>query len=166
MLKINLGVLLGTAIAGLCGCQAATLATSGAMVAGTVAGKTAFHLYPVAGPLSENRTPPVIIGSGSARFPGGVQSIVFPDGERFSGKLATRAPGDPDDRELVPVWDSVYGNGYYAANVLGVTRWRGAATFTGSNGTSLKLEEIRDRRDNIVIGIAKDSKGNVLKLAL
>ena len=163
-MNMKLCALVSAAVVVLSGCETATIATTGVMVAGTFAGKSPFHLYPVAGPLADSTTVPVIAGSGSWMYPAGEQTIVFPDGERFTGKLSGPYRGDVDSRELVSAWDSVYGAGYYVANVMGAATWHGKATITGSHGTALQIEAIKDNRDHGVIGVAKDSKGNILKL--
>jgi hypothetical protein len=145
---------------------AATLVSTGSNVAGNVLGKFSFHLYPVKGPIAEGEAPPVISGSGSASFPGGEQSFVFPDGERFSGKFLMLTPRQSEVSDLATTWDSVFGTGYYVAHVLGSSAWHGGATISGSNGTSLQLEEIREHEEDQVVGVAKDSKGNLFKIAL
>ena len=143
------------------------------MVSGSVA---AFgqKLYPVQGPLASLTTPPVF--SGQIRRPmfGGapptlLKSWTVANGEVLPGKCTAvkassvnaKTPGTPESYPPQPnlafAWDAVYGQGYFAAHILGGKIWQGI--FTGSQGTVLQVE-ILDQQH----GAAVDNKGNVYKV--
>src|SRR5262249_38313648 len=71
-------------------------------------------------------------------------------GEVFRGRWeAVRQPAKstdapkiaPSDTEMSALWDSIYGDGFYVANVLG-TRLYGRGFLKTSNGDTLKVEFI------------------------
>jgi hypothetical protein len=69
-------------------------------------------------------------------------------------------------------WDTVYGQGYYLAHVLGEGQY-GRATMTGNQGTSLQVEihssvsrQGSEMQTSQPKGVAKDSKGNLYKVVL
>jgi len=131
-------------------------------------------LYPVQGPLASLTTPPVF--SGQIRRPmfGGalptlLKSWTLTNGEVLPGKCAemkassvnTKTPGTPESYPPQPnlafAWDAVYGQGYFAAHILGGKIWQGI--FTGNQGTVLQVE-ILDQQH----GAAVDNKRNVYKV--
>jgi hypothetical protein len=131
-------------------------------------------LYPVQGPLASLTTPPVF--SGQIRRPmfGGalptlLKSWTLTNGEVLPGKCVavkatsvnTKTPGTPESYPPQPnlafAWDAVYGQGYFAAHILGGKIWQGI--FTGNQGTVLQVE-ILDQQH----GAAVDNKGNVYKV--
>jgi len=122
------------------------------------------HLYPVQGPLAERKPVAAIPASvfdaayTSARF-----SVTFPDGETFHGPLRPVVPADATNGDLSPVWDAVYGPGYYATAALG-SPGRARAVLQGSKGSILFIETNRTSRGAPVEGIAKDSSGDVFKV--
>jgi hypothetical protein len=141
----------------------------------TLASTAAFgqKLYPVQGPLASQTTPPVF--SGQIRRPmfGGalptlLKSWTVANGEVLKGKCATvkassvntKTPGAPDSYPPQPnlafAWDAIYGQGYFAAHILGKNIWQGI--FTGDQGTVLQLEILDGLH-----GAAVDNKGNVYK---
>ena len=76
------------------------------------------------------------------------------------------------DSDMAPLWDSVYGSGFYVAHVLG-TRLYARASLAGKTGDSLKVEFYRPEGggnseavpiQGSVRGVAKDGKGNVYKV--
>ena len=78
-----------------------------------------------------------------------------------------RGAASPDN--LSAEWDTVYGTGFYVANVLG-TRLYARAVLTGNRGTTLNVELYKpDKVENTTIGaikgVAKDDKGNIYKVA-
>src|SRR5579863_1686799 len=98
-------------------------------------------LYPVQGPLASQTTPPVY--SGQIRRPmfGGalptlLKSWIVANGEVLTGKCAAvkpsslneKTPGAPDSYppqpDLAFAWDAIYGQGYFAAHILGQKFWR------------------------------------------
>lgn len=140
------------------------------------------RFYPVQGPLSSQTPPPVFVGRISGAFYSGSMTVTGVQGEVFQGKWqavkqpakSTDAPTNlPADSEMVPIWDSIYGNGFYVAHVLG-TRLYGRGSLTGSKGDSLKVEFFRpengaNREDvnalrSSIKGVAKDDKGNIYKI--
>jgi hypothetical protein len=143
----------------------------------TSGGTVAFgqKLYPVLGALSSQATPPVF--SGQIRRPmfGGplptlLKSWTLANGEVLPGKLATvtvsalntKTPGTPESYPPQPnlafAWDAIYGQGYFAAHILGGKIYQG--TFTGGQGTVLQVELLLDGQH----GVAVDNKGNTYKV--
>jgi hypothetical protein len=131
-------------------------------------------LYPIQGPLALQTTPPVF--SGQIRRPmfGGalptlLKSWTVANGEVLPGKCVAvkatsvnaKTPGTPDSyppqSNLAFAWDAVYGQGYFAAHVLGGKIWQGI--FTGNQGTVLQVEILDGQH-----GAAIDNKGNVYKV--
>ena len=131
-------------------------------------------LYPVQGPQALQATPPVF--SGQIRRPmfGGalptlLKSWTVANGEVLPGKCVavkatsvnTKTLGTPDSYPPQPnlafAWDAVYGQGYFAAHVLGGKIWQGM--FTGNQGTVLQVEILDGQH-----GAAVDNKGNIYKV--
>lgn len=121
------------------------------------------HLYPVKGPLTDQKSVSVI----TAKITGlnsGTISFSLPTGETCEGPWKRIPPGQVDN-ELSPIWDSVYGAGYYVANVLGSTL-HGTAIIAGSKGTIFHLGFYRDTvKASPLLGVAKDDSGNIYKVA-
>jgi hypothetical protein len=100
-------------------------------------------------------------------------SVVLSDGEVCKGRWAqvpvpdkhegpATAPADP----MASDWDTVYGQGFYVANVLG-TRLFARASLTGDRGTTLRVELYRtDTRhsEDQVKGVARDNRENLYKV--
>ena len=132
-------------------------------------------LYPVQGPLASQTAPPVF--SGQIRRPvfsaGGVPKLLkswtLANGEVLPGKFAvvkmtsvnTKMPGTPDSYPPQPnlafAWDAIYGQGYFAAHILGAKIWQGI--FNGNQGTILQAELLDGQH-----GAAVDNKGNIYKM--
>jgi len=131
-------------------------------------------LYPVQGPLASQATPPVF--SGQIRRPmfGGalpslLKSWTLVNGEVLKGKCTqvkpssvnAKTPGTPESYppqpDLAFAWDAVYGQGYFAAHILGQRIWQGV--FTGDQGTVLQVEILDGQH-----GAAADNKGNLYKV--
>ena len=139
------------------------------------------RFYPVQGPLSAQTPPPVFVGKISGAFYSGSMTVTGVQGEVFQGrweavkqpvKSTDAPPTPPADSEMIPIWDSIYGNGFYVAHVLG-TRLYGRGSLTGKGGDSLKVEfyrpEDKGNTDAVSVrgslkGVAKDEKGNVYKV--
>lgn len=142
------------------------------------------HLYPVKGPLSTQSPPPVYSVKVSGAFFSGSFEAKLTDGEVCKGHWTTvsrgSAPGSPNATSPKPAepmkteWDTVYGTGYFQANVLG-SRLYGRGVAKGPKGTILTMEMFKDEtRPDLVArndvdtraikGVAKDDKGNVYKL--
>jgi len=98
-----------------------------------------------------------------------LKSWTLTNGEVLPGKCAemkassvnTKTPGTPESYPPQPnlafAWDAVYGQGYFAAHILGGKIWQGI--FTGNQGTVLQVE-ILDQQH----GAAVDNKRNVYKV--
>jgi hypothetical protein len=134
------------------------------------------HLFPVQGPLASLAPPPVY----SVKMTGAINSgnlvVALADGEKFSGpwkqlsvNARTQSAGDASSFNLASAWDTVYGQSFYSAHVLG-TRLFTRTLLTGSQGTVLQVEMYKqeDHREDAttsgIRGVAKDSKGNIYKL--
>ena len=163
------------------------LVTSSLMMSGCT--RTA-RLYPVQGPLS-NQTPAQVffakisggsfgLGNPAAIYPGNI-SVILSGGEIAKGhwaqvaavtvpKGAAPASVPPTAGDLSSVWDTVYGQGYFVAHVLG-TRYYYRAAASGNHGTVLDLEMYWDTGESnahysIIKGVAQDNRGNIYKVVL
>jgi hypothetical protein len=139
------------------------------------------RFYPVQGPLMGQTPPPVFVGRISGAFYSGDMTVTGDKGAVFTGhweavkrpEKSTDAPlVAPKDEEMAPIWDSIYGNGFYVAHVLG-TRLYARASLKSKNGDSLNVEFYRSEESNkantaplaaSIKGVAKDDKGNVYKI--
>jgi hypothetical protein len=93
-------------------------------------------------------------------------SVVLEDGEICSGPWST-LPSVVSAKELSAEWDVVYGSGFYVAHVLRTQINR--ATLAGNRGTTLQVEngDVAPRsagHTRVIMGVAKDSRGNIYKL--
>jgi hypothetical protein len=139
------------------------------------------HLYPVQGPLAGQTPPPVYAVKVTGAFNSGGISVTLVDGEVFKGPWKALSVEDraqasraPQSFSLASAWDTVYGPGFYTSHVLG-TRLFAQASLTGSRGTVLQVEmyrQVHAGEDNPssgvlpdIRGVAKDSSGNIYKLA-
>jgi hypothetical protein len=131
-------------------------------------------LYPVSGPQATVTPAPVfpghlvfrIVSVGSSYKL--LQSFTLASQEIVKGKFNSinaasavqKSAGSPDSFPPQPnlafAWDSVKGQGYYMAHVLGNTIEQGI--FTGDKGTVLQVESLDGRN-----GVAVDNRGNVYK---
>jgi hypothetical protein len=132
------------------------------------------HLYPVKGPLSLQNPAPVFAARFSIGLGLGHQtfSAVLADSESFkesgtmkTGKTrlqdASHNPASSAMSDLASAWDTVYGQGYYVAHVLG-SRDSFESQITGSQGTVLQIAMYGDSFGEK--GVAQDDKGNIYKL--
>jgi hypothetical protein len=130
------------------------------------------RFYPVKDSVAQTPSPAFI-----ARMKGGSNSgeisVVLPDGETCKGPW-TRVAREPHASGAPPataegmpaVWDSVYGQGFYVAHVLG-KYIHGTAVVTGDRGTVLNVEFVNgEEADPGVRGVAKDNKANVYKVVI
>ena len=142
-------------------------------------GKVQF--YPVQGPLSEQKPLPVLTAKATGAFRSGDFSVVLSDGEVCKGRWAQVRPtkvskdaitatvATTDD--MSSVWDTVYGQGFYVAHVLGAQLYV-QAVLTGDRGTVVHVELYRPEGGHVGSetstgtgkGVAKDNKGNIYKL--
>jgi hypothetical protein len=99
--------------------------------------------------------------------------VVLPDGEVCEGdwKVSAAPSGHSATIQrdaLAPVWDRIYGQGFYTAHILGEEV--GQATLKGNKGTTLSVEIkslIDTKHDGVkkVQGVAEDNNKNIYKLA-
>lgn len=135
------------------------------------------RLYPVQGPQSELTPVPIFVVKLTGAISSGNFSGTLPEGEVFQGKWAqvhppkssnSRTAVIPTPSEMATAWDTVYGQGFYVGHVLGANQFA-QALVTGDKGTTLKLEMIATRLGSNgaseIRGVAKDSKGNLYKVA-
>lgn len=148
-----------------------------ALCACLVAGSShasAQKLYPVQGPLSAQTPPPVFAGNiRRPMFAAGpvfnlLKSWKLSDGDVLlqskpkpvmasaATPMATGAISLPLPN-LAFAWDAVYGDGFFAAHILG--KKFGQAVFTGSQGTVLQVETLDGKN-----GVAVDNRGNTYKM--
>jgi hypothetical protein len=123
------------------------------------------RLYPVQGPLASLTAPPIM----TARLnenPSSV-SLTLANGEQFKGPLNVLHPSSSNlnpagappalpQPNLAFAWDTVYGQGFFVAKVLG--NQLGQAVLSGNQGTVVQVEIALAR------GVAIDNKGNVYKI--
>ena len=120
-----------------------------------------FHIYPI----SET-------GSGSAipcrfRIHFGWQSATItaslPNGETFESVIST-ASSVPPDRELAPLWDKVFGAGYFNAKVLGSAQhFRTALRSQQGHELRMELHRMPGDRNNGFEGVAIDNNNLIYK---
>jgi hypothetical protein len=138
------------------------------------------HLYAVQGPLSGQKPAPAYIADFTGAAYSGNVSTVLSDGEMFKGRWQTvsrkqsakeKGPVAGDVIDMASSWDAVYGQGFYVAHVLGAQIYA-RSVITGNKGTELKMEiyrppdvEVGSSLIQAMKGVAKDSKGNIYKLA-
>jgi len=94
-------------------------------------------------------------------------SLSLANGEKFQGQLKvfhpstsnlepTGAPPVPPQPNLAFAWDSVYGQGFFVAHVLG--QQLGQGVLTGSQGSVVQVEVA------VAKGVGIDNKGNMYKI--
>lgn len=120
------------------------------------------HLYPVQGSLAAQTPVPVYKVTLSGVMESGTMSATLQDGEVCKGSWAPVRQDDPSAGSMSVEWDSVYGAGFFVANVLG-NRVFARAVLLGTKGTTLNVEFYDPTPGQIanVRGIAKD---NIFKL--
>ena len=133
------------------------------------------RLYPVSVAGAAPGPPEVIVGRITGKISTGTLTFKLSDGEVCKGDWAmvksAQATGATAPDEMAPVWDAVYGQGFYTAHVLGARMYaRGQAK--GDRGTVLDVELYRptdvpnDAGAAGTKGVAKDGNGNIYKLTL
>lgn len=133
-------------------------------------------LYPVNGPMQEGKPFTAIQGRVSGGFYSGAISFVLPEGEHCQGTWSSikplqvhtdnQAQDDSPSGTLFSVWSSIFGEGYYVANVLGA-RQHGQAILNGERGTVIKLEfYVSNHNGSPILGVARDNKGNNYKFVV
>lgn len=119
-----------------------------------------FHLHPVGGSASPAPIPcrfKIHFGWQTATI-----TAELGDGERYSADFGTRP--DPPDREMAPLWDQVFGAGYFNSRVLGSPQHFRAVAHNAQN-QELRIELHRIPGDNHggLEGVAIDSRRQVYK---
>ncbi len=127
------------------------------------------RLYPVQGPLSAQTPTPVLLAKLTGAFNSGNISVALTDGEVCKGHWATvprpqaskgaAATGTAPPSEMSPVWDTVYGSGFFVSHVLG-KRLYVQTVLTGV----YKPDGNAQNTVGSIQGVAKDSKDNIYKL--
>jgi hypothetical protein len=128
------------------------------------------RFYPVRGPLAMQTPIPVPRAKLTGPFNSGSISLTLPDGEVCKGRW--HAASAPASNSLQSAWDSVYGQGFYVAHVLGA-RYYAEATLRGNRGTVLNVEMYRSETSDDpghdergpVLGVARDNHGNTFKIS-
>lgn len=125
------------------------------------------HLYPVQGPLAAANPQPIYSLTMNGVYDTGTLTATLPDGEECKGDWGAISPTDPNARQMSAVWDSVYGNGFFVAHVLG-SRVFAAAVLKGDRGTTLNVQIYDPKPGDVsaVIGVATDNSGNQFKLTM
>jgi len=122
-------------------------------------------LYPVSGPAPNVTQQPVLNASLSGILNSGSISIHMPDGKVCKGSWTRMAATSNSNNQMQPVWDSVYGSGYYLAYVVG-RRLYAEGSVIGEQGNVYQVEFYKT--DNVqelhLFGIAKDSSGTIYKI--
>jgi hypothetical protein len=123
------------------------------------------HLYPVQGSLAAQSPVPIYKVTLSGILESGTMAATLNDGEVCKGSWAAVRQDDPSASSMAVEWDSVYGGGFFVANVLG-NRVFARAVLTGTKGTTLNVEFYDPTPGQVtdVKGIAKDNAGNIFKL--
>lgn len=120
------------------------------------------YLHPVKGPMM-NQYPNAAITGFSTGFSSGSISFQLPSGETCKGTWEP-IPQVQSDSSLASYWDLIYGEGYFTKHVLG-SKWRGKSKLIGNKGSEFLLEFYRGiPEDSPLLGIAKDTAGNVYKV--
>ena len=138
-------------------------------------------LYPVQGPLMQLSPPPVY----TAKVTGGMKVdhfyAVIGGGEKaacdFTGNPPRQrlsdpaAPPSPPPFDMAPAWDTVYGDKFYEAHILGVHAPYYWCSATGDKGTVLHVavrigQNPNSTQAQSVKGVVQDDKGNIFKFAL
>ncbi|CAN7226500.1 hypothetical protein LJR175_000824 [Variovorax sp. LjRoot175] len=130
-------------------------------------------MYPVKGPLVEQRPVPVVLATvdGILGNTGGFY-LTLPNGDECRGRWSSIAPmsvtyssgtasGTASDGWST-VWSTVYGSGYTVRNKPGVNR--GEAMAICSKGGNVQAEFLTGSGTANGTGVAKDSYGNFYKL--
>jgi hypothetical protein len=138
------------------------------------------RLYPVQGPLSSQTPPPVYVAKMTGAFTSGDFSATLNGSEKCAGRWSQvsrpKVSIDAAAASALPAenmsaeWDTVYGQGFYVAHVLGA-RLYAKAVLTGNQGTVMNVELYKpdtvQNNNNVstIRGVAKDNHDNVYKVA-
>jgi len=145
-----------------------------------LAGCATARLYPVQGPLSEQNPTAVYVAKLSGALTSGSFKVILSNGEIGNGRWSqiarpnrssdSGAPAAASD-DMIAAWDTVYGQGFYTAHVLGA-RLYAKAEVTGNQGTVLHVQMYKPEPVKVeaqstanIKGVAKDDQGNIYKVA-
>lgn len=133
------------------------------------------RLYPVQGPLASQTPPPIFSVRMSGAISTGTLTVTLANGEvckgawgmvnrnpTRGGQGAAQAPPN-----LLAAWDTVYGQGFYTAHVLGA-KLHVQAVLTGNKGTIIHAELYRPDTPNglnEIRGVGVDNNGNIYKFS-
>ena len=129
------------------------------------------HLYPVQGPLSAQSPLPVFSTKLSGTINPRTISATLSNGEICKGnwivipqaRVQKGSDAATTINDLAPIWDTVYGTGYYVSHALG-SKYYDRAVATGNKGTVLTMELYVDSGDGDMKGVAKDNHENIYKV--
>lgn len=124
-------------------------------VAVLMSGCAGGHLYPVQGPISEQKPAPIFMIKTDY---GDSMTAKLGKGKVCHGSWLDVVPEDPTVRDMATEWDLVYGKGYFMANVLGHPGIARARLTCTPDDTILNAEFDSAK------GVATDNKGNVFRL--
>ena len=126
---------------------------------------TTVNMYPVKGPLSEQKPLPVLVATvdGIMGNTGGF-NLTLPSGATCSGRWSSIAPMSVGHSSigLAGAWGFVYGSGYSVRNLPGINRGEAMATCT--DHTTIQVEFFTGSGTANGNGVAQDSAGNTYKL--
>lgn len=137
------------------------------------------RLYPVQGPLSGQSPQPVYVARMTGAIHSGSFSATLSDGEVCKGRWEqiprpntaeqANSAGSGFTDSMSAEWDTVYGQGFYVAHVLGARLYARAA-LNGNKGTTMNVELYKPdnpKNDTLALikGVAKDNKSNIYKVA-
>src|SRR5262249_8230725 len=128
------------------------------------------RLYPIKGPLAAQVPAPVLAARIALRQNGEI-SLTLADGETATGRWVEGTANPSLNREMAPIWDAIYGQGFYTSQVLR-TQLYARATVSGNRGTVLNVEFFREVETHyrttcfVLSGVAKDNNGNIYKLMI
>jgi len=120
-----------------------------------------FHIYPIREAGSGSPIPcrfRIHFGWQNATI-----SAFLPDGETYASVISTTR-SDPPNRDLAPLWDKVFGAGYFNAKVLGSPQ-HFRTTLKNEQGRELRMELHRMPGDpnNGFEGVAIDGDNLIYK---
>ncbi len=140
------------------------------------------NFYLISGPQFAGTPAPYSgVFKGNLYQPKSVSAVLL-NGEKFEGKWVSTSPGKVRyadhpvpavvEPKLASAWDSVYGQGFFTAHVVGAPFFA-RAEVKGSKGTVLQVEIYRRFTDGQATppypaldlqGVAQDSSGNIYKV--
>lgn len=133
---------------------------------GVVAGcSTTVSMFPVEGPLSEERPVPTIEATADGIMGNsGNISLTMPDGEHCTGKWSSAAGAgiEIESGSLIGTYGSAYGTSTSVSTGTGQNP--GQAILTCDQGRTIQLEFVTGAGTANGFGIAKDNEENIYKV--